>query len=167
MSVATEPRHSQAATIKQAQTAAEIAAARLLFEEYAGWIGINLDFQNFATELATLPGGYAPPSGALLLLIEGETPVGCVAMRPFAPPAICEMKRLYVRPTLRGRGYGEALVHAIIACARAAGYERMRLDTLPAMANAQTLYRRLGFQEIPAYCYNPVPGTTYMEIKLL
>jgi len=157
---------SDSYSIKQAQAAAEIAAARMLFEEYAGGIGINLDFQDFATELATLPGAYVPPSGALLLAVEGETPVGCVAMRPLARPAICEMKRLYVRPAGRGRGYGEALVHAIIASARAAGYERMRLDTLPTMAHAQTLYRRLGFQEIPAYRYNPVPGTTYMELRL-
>ncbi len=138
----------------------------MLFEEYAGWIGINLDFQDFATELATLPGAYVPPSGALLLAVEGETPVGCVAVRPLAPPAICEMKRLYVRPSWQGHGFGEALARAIIGCARAAGYERMRLDTLPAMAPAQALYRRLGFQEIPAYRYNPVPGTTYMELQL-
>ena len=148
-------------------TPEEIALARQLFEEYASWLEINLCFQNFDKELASLPGDYALPGGRLLLAIEDEQLAGCVALRPL-PDRACEMKRLYVRPTFRGRGLGRKLVATILEAAREIGYQRMLLDTLPGkMDQALAMYRRLGFKEIDAYYDNPVEGATFMELSLV
>jgi putative acetyltransferase len=141
--------------------AGDVELVRTLFREYAGSLGVDLSFQGFEEELAALPGGY---DVVLVARIDGE-PAGCVGVRPLEP-GICEMKRLYVRPSARGTGLGRALAEAAVARARQLGYERMRLDTLPTMAAAQVLYRSLGFVEILPYRHNPVPGTTYLELRL-
>ena len=152
--------------IRPVDSPTDLATARTLFREYADSIGVDLCFQDFETELATLPGAYRPPSGALLLAVRGGEAAGCVALRPLEPPAVAELKRLYVRPSARGAGLGAALTEAALERAREAGYARIRLDTLPTMAAAQALYRRLGFREVAPYRLNPIPGALYMECDL-
>jgi len=157
---------SSAIKFLQAESSAQITQARELFLEYAKSLGFSLCFQNFDSELAALPGDYAPPRGRLLLAeVEGE-PVGCVALHPLQSE-ICEMKRLYLRPRFRGKGLGRILAERIIAEAREMGYKHMRLDTVePVMKDAVAMYRRLGFREIAPYCTNPVAGAMYMELEL-
>jgi len=141
--------------------AIDVSVARELFQEYAQLLGVDLAFQDFDREIATLPGDYDP----ILIAHWNSEPAGCVALHPLEAPA-CEMKRLYVRPQFRGHAIGRTLAERIIAEARGRGYDRMRLDTLPAMREAVALYRSLGFVEIPPYRYNPIPGTKFMELDL-
>jgi len=151
----TQPRHAQ-----------DIDEARTLFTEYSAWLGVNLCFQNFEKELAELPGAYVPPTGRLLLAIENEQVVGCVALRRLEE-GTGEMKRLYVRPEFRGKGLGRILTDAIIAAAREVGYQRLRLDTLPGrMDRAIGMYRSLGFRDIEKYYDNPYDTAAYMELIL-
>jgi len=136
--------------------AADRDAVRELLREYADGLGVDLSFQDFETELADPLAFYE-----VVLLAEG----GCVTLRRIDDET-CEMKRLYVRPTARGGGLGRRLAEAVIAEARARGYGRMLLDTLPTMTEARSLYARLGFVEAEAYRYNPIPGTTFLELRL-
>jgi len=127
---------------------------------------MNLCFQNFEQELAALPGDYAPPHGRLLLAEYEEHLTGCVALHKWEA-GICEMKRLYLRPSFRGKGLGRVLAQAIITEARNIGYQRMRLDTIePIMKDAVEMYRKLGFREIAPYRPNPIAGAMYMELLL-
>jgi ribosomal protein S18 acetylase RimI-like enzyme len=152
--------------LKEAESTAEIEEARRLYREYAEWLAIDLCFQNFEKELAELPGAYSRPRGRLILALDDKQVAGCVALRDLGG-GVCEMKRLFVRPQFQGHRLGRILAEKIIAEARAIGYERMRLDTLPEkMGRAVAVYRSLGFEEIEPYYTNPSPGTLYMELKL-
>ena len=151
--------------IGRATSVDQIATARMLFKEYEASLGIELTFQSFAREVTELPGAYAPPAGRLLLATGGAEPAGCVALRPLEG-GICEMKRLYVRPTARGARLGRRLAETVIREARAIGYARMRLDTLPSMKEAFALYQTLGFREIAPYYETPIVGTRFMELDL-
>jgi ribosomal protein S18 acetylase RimI-like enzyme len=149
----------------QATTTSDVEAVRVLFQEYADSLGVDLNYKGFDREVRDLPGDYAPPAGVLLLARNGDEVVGCVGVRAL-DERTAEMKRLYVRPSGRGLGLGRTLAEAAIDFARLAGFERMRLDTLPQMQRAQELYRALGFVTIEPYRYSAVPGTVYMELDL-
>ena len=151
--------------IVEASGPIDLADCRELFAEYQRSLGVDLAYQGFAHELATLPGKYAPPRGRLLLARDGHAAIGCAALRPLED-GDCEMKRLYVRPIARGTGLGRALATRLIAVAKEAGYAHMRLDTLPAMGPAQALYERLGFRDVAPYYDSPVPGTRFMALAV-
>ncbi len=148
----------------QVKTHRDIERIKQLFLEYADALDFDLHFQNFAEELRNLPGDYRSPKGCLILAVENDEAVGCVALRPLSPN-ICEMKRLYVNPKRRGQQIGRMLASAIITEALQRGYERMRLDTVPSMKKAKVLYESMGFKQIPTYRHNPVPGAMYFELK--
>lgn len=151
--------------IMPAHGAEAIPVARELFVEYAEQLGVDLCFQNFAEELATLPGAYAPPRGGVWLARVDGHDAGCVALRPLDAQA-AELKRMYVRRAWRGRGLGRRLGETAIGFARAAGYRAVCLDTLAGMTEALALYRSFGFRPTRAYCHNPLPDTVWMELEL-
>lgn len=152
-------------SIRDADSASDLSDARTLFEEYAASLDHDLSFQGFEDELVTLPGKYARPGGRLLLASWDGTLAGCVALRPLES-GTCELKRLYVRPAFRANRIGRTLAERIIREAREAGYSKIRLDTLPSMTSAITLYRRLGFHPIESYRENPVAGAVFLELQL-
>jgi putative acetyltransferase len=151
--------------ICRATTPDHLAGVRALFLEYATALEISLCFQNFEHELASLPGNYAPPRGRLLFAQDGDQMAGCVGVRQLEQ-GVCEMKRLFVRPAWRGRRLGRALAETIIAAACEIGYDCMRLDTLDSMQPAISLYRSLGFRQIPPYYDNPSQNVVFMELPL-
>jgi|GEM_PF-3744 carbonic anhydrase len=152
-----------------AEHIAELDQVRQFFRNYAAWLGVDLCFQNFDEEMATLPGRYAEPGGRLFYAevdAGGEKRgAGCVGIRHFAE-GVCELKRLYVDPAQRGFGIGRQLALAAIRAAREIGYRKILLDTLPAMRIAVKLYRELGFLEAPAYYQTPVEGTQFLALDL-
>lgn len=142
---------------------------REIFREYAASLPVDLAFQDFERELATLPGDYASPRGALLLARVNGLVAGCCALRPLDTadyPNACEMKRLYVRPAFRGQGLGRQLAAAALDAARVGGYDHVLLDTLDDMEAARALYKDLGFEEIPPYYHNPVAGAHYLMARI-
>jgi GNAT superfamily N-acetyltransferase len=156
--------------IKEALADPEISQARTLIQEYAMTPGVEACMQDFEREIASLPGLYGRPTGRLLLAVSHDPagvdePIGCVGLRKLEK-SICEMKRLYVRPGFRKEGVGQVLVENLIEDARAIGYAKMRLDTLPIMHEAHALYRRFGFVEIGAYLKNPTPNALCFELAL-
>jgi len=149
-----------------ATSAEQIEQVRDLFLEYQRAIGVDLCFQGFERELATLPGDYAAPRGRLYLATVDAAPAGCVALRALSATD-CELKRLYVRPAFRASGLGVVLARHAIEAARQWGYRRVVLDTLPSMTAAQRLYEKLGFRDTAPYVHNPEPGVRFMALDLV
>ncbi|BAL22857.1 carbonate dehydratase [Azoarcus sp. KH32C] len=143
----------------------ELDHVRQFFRNYAAWLGVDLCFQGFGDEMASLPGAYSAPEGRLFYAEQDAQPAGCVGLRRFSE-GVCEMKRLYVEPSFRGLGIGRELVLAAIRTAKDLGYRRILLDTLPAMRIAVKLYREMGFKEAPAYYPTPIEGTIFLSLDL-
>ena len=159
----------------RAATADDVAEVRAMLQEYVAWIGLDLAFQEIDAEVAGLPGDYAPPRGALFVAEDRGRLVGMIALRPLDEPArhaearsaaAGEMKRLFVRPEGRGQGLAKQLIARLLDEARRLGYSEIRLDTLPMMSDAQSLYVALGFDDIPPYYDTPIAGTRFMAKRL-
>lgn len=152
--------------LKEARSDKDYETGTELFREYASQIGVDLEFQDFSKEIGNIRSQYARPGGILFIAYDTDkTPLGCFGIRRLED-SICELKRMYLRKEARGRGLGKQLLARSIRMAKALGYKRMRLDTLPGMQTAIGLYKKAGFYEIDPYRFNPVAGTKYMEIKL-
>jgi ribosomal protein S18 acetylase RimI-like enzyme len=154
--------------IRPVRSPDDLEATVELFKAYAFSLGIDLSFQGFTAEMATMPGKYAPPAGELLLArdVHGK-PSGCVGLRPLPTDGCCEMKRLYVSPSARGLGLGRALIDAIVGEAMRIGYREIRLDTLPTMVEAILLYKKAGFTSIEPYYETPIAGTIFLARPLV
>ena len=147
------------------RTSEHWAMAQKITNAYVQWLGIDLSFQDINGEMERFGKEYGPPDGAYLLALAGLNPAGGVGLRKWKND-ICEMKRLFVFDAFKGKKIGPELCRALIRQARLMGYNKMRLDTLERLDQANRLYEQLGFYDIPAYRINPEPGARYMELKL-
>jgi ribosomal protein S18 acetylase RimI-like enzyme len=155
--------------VQEAETPALLEAVQALFIEYQQSLGIDLGFQNFVAEVDGLPGEYKTPGGALLVALVDGQPGGCGAFRPLPDvdyPNACEMKRLFVKPAFRRYGLGRQLAQQLMDLATRAGYSTLLLDTLDDMEAARGLYQTLGFEEVPPFYFNPLPGAHYLKVDL-
>jgi ribosomal protein S18 acetylase RimI-like enzyme len=154
--------------IIHANSPRQIDEIRSLFREYESFLDVDLSFQQFESELESLPGKYAPPSGVLLLGSNGQEALGCGALRRFGPTHehTCEMKRLYVRPKARGLGLGKKIASQLIQEAVCLGYCSIVLDTLYKLEAAIKLYKSLGFVRTGPYYDNPLSGVIYWKLDL-
>lgn len=153
-------------TVSPARSVVELTSAAALFRAYAKSLPVDLAPQGFGEELKALPGPYAPPAGELLLAKRGDHVLGCIALKPLEPPAVAEIKRLFVRPQARRIGVAQALISEILKLARTCGYREVKLDTLADMTRAITLYKSFGFRPIPAYGSHPYPGLVTLGLTL-
>ena len=160
-----EPFQNRNVSIIRVENEYHIQDVRILFREYQRYLNVDLGFQDFERELASLPGEYQPPTGILLLAKAGEKVAGCIALRVIEE-GICEMKRLYIRPEFRGLKLGRHLAESVIREAIRIGYRKMRLDTLNTLTEAMHLYESLGFKRVPPYYPNPLPDVVYWELDL-
>jgi putative acetyltransferase len=151
--------------IVKANTETLVENAKELIREYAQSLEFDLGFQDFDKEMENFPGQYAPPRGCLYVALDANQPIGCVALRNLGQ-GVCEMKRLYVKPSLRGQKVGKLLAEIVIKAARDMGYDHLRLDTIPSMKQANMLYNALGFKQIAPYRFNPIEGATFFELNL-
>ncbi len=143
----------------------DYATGKQLFLEYAQSLDFNLCFQGFEQELADIERQYGKSEGCLLLVVNDGVAIGCVGVRRWQGDTT-ELKRMYLQPAARGAGMGKRLLAAALEQARRLGYRNIRLDTLPTMETAISLYRNAGFDDIPAYRENPVEGALYLEKRL-
>lgn len=152
-------------TIAPATSSEDIAAVRAVFEDYLvfieDYLGASLCFQGTETEFATFPQIY----DVLLLAKVNGAPVAACGVKPFKP-GICELKRLYCRPSGRGHNLGRRLTEAAINHARGLGYSHMYLDTDAGLTHANHIYEALGFTDIEQYYDTPLGCSRYMALAL-
>ena len=163
--------------IAQAETPEQVDDARTLFGEYATDLGWDLSSGRLAGEMASLPGPYSPPEGALLVAYVDGTPAGALGLQRVPPETRIEgvdvetsgeLKRLFVHPDFRRAGVGRAIMQAAEAAARARGYTQLLLTTnADMMPLAQGLYDSLGYVETVPYRNDmPWPAIRWMRKEL-
>lgn len=148
-------------TIERAESPEDIIAVKQIFREFVEFLPIDLGFQGIEEEMARFPGDFK----FLLLAKLAGKPVGAVALKEHTPD-VCEMKRLFVRPEAQGSGAGRKLCEHLMKDAKDAGYKTMLLDSLRRLDAAVALYKKLGFQEIEPYNFNPEGDVVYMKRAL-
>ena len=154
-------------SIIQASDESGYAAAAQLFRDYAKSLDFSLCFQDFDKELTILPEMYGPPTGAILLVTEGDKYIGVAGLRKITGENTCEIKRMFIRPGHQGKGIGKALMARLLETARQLGYQTVKLDTLgERMQAAVKLYKHFGFEMTTPYNYNPHDEVVYFELAL-
>ncbi|HSC54706.1 MAG TPA: GNAT family N-acetyltransferase [Phnomibacter sp.] len=148
--------------IIEATTAEEFVIAKALFIEYQQFLNVDLCFQQFEKELASLADMYSAPTGSLLLAVQSGKPVGCVALR-YKQAQVCEMKRLYVQDRCRNSGIGKLLVQELLLKSITLGYKKIILDTLERLSPALHVYTQFGFRDCEPYYGNPLQGVRFMQ----
>lgn len=166
------------ADLRDAKLPRDLESVGRLWLDYLTWgndelesrYGFRLPVQDAVEhDLATIA-KFQPPDGRLLLAFEDDAAVGTACMRRIGPDT-AEIKRMYVQPSHRRAGVGRAMLNELVAAARTAGYQRIRLDSPDFMRAAHRLYRSTGFQEIASYPESEIPDEykshwVFMERRL-
>ena len=166
--------HAPPFTLRVVDSPELVAIARTLMAEYAALPHTTGRWTTAAEDIAALPGAYVPPAGVLLVATshgaeafdDDSDALGCGGLLPLQNPADAEIKRVYVRPSARGRGVGEAITRELMRFAENTGYRRVLLDTAPELETAIRLYERLGFTHIGPYKPGLLPDAVCMQISL-
>lgn len=137
----------------------------MLIREYAATLGFDLAFQNFDKEMTALSEMYNDNEGGLFIAYVDAKPVGVAGVRRFNTTD-AEVKRMYVKTTVRGLGVGKLLLQKCIEAAAKLEYRAIKLDTTSDMKAAMKLYTAHGFVEIDAYRFNPQENARYFELVL-
>ena len=133
--------------IEAADDPAVAAIIREVMTEF-GAVGCQYSIED--PEVDAMSAAYAGPGSAFFVVERDGRILGCGGMGPLAggEPDVCELRKMYFRPELRGSGMGAKLLQAILEAAKAAGYTRCYLETLERMEQARRLYARHGFATI-------------------
>jgi len=151
--------------IIRADTVKQFEDAAVLIREYAAWLNFDLSFQNFESEMASLPAMYNDVDGGLFIAYLDKLPAGVIGLRRFEGSQ-GEIKRMFVKDSARGQGIGRMLLRKCIHTAKTLNYKLLKLDTTDDMKSAIKLYEDHGFVETGAYRFNPEKGARYFELKL-
>jgi putative acetyltransferase len=151
--------------VREVDAPDDIAAVRELILAHVQARATTPGVEYMRADAMSLPGRFSAPRGGLWLARAGDVAAGCVALRPLDDSA-AEVKRMYVDPAWRGRGVGRALLLALVAGARARGYQVLRLGTLHDMTHAQALYQSFGFVPIERYRPDELIDTRFYQLIL-
>ena len=144
--------------IYQAENHDDFSEVRGLLLEYLTWAtsqakehyNVEVDVDDMLHQSIAELDLFTPPSGRLLLVKEDEAIAGIACMKKLRDDT-CEIKRMYVRPSFRGKQIGRSLLNALIQDAKEIGYSKILLDSARFMEAAHKLYRSTGFKEIELY----------------
>jgi GNAT superfamily N-acetyltransferase len=133
---------------------ADALTGRALLDAYLSDLRVRIDGFDEARSVSAAPEEMAPPGGAFLVGYLAGRPVACGGIKDRGD-ATAEVKRMWVAPEARRRGLGRRLLAALEEAARAAGHDRVVLDTSARQPEALALYLAAGYAEVPDYNGNP------------
>lgn len=133
--------------ITQADNDAVAAVIRTVMTEF-GAVGAGYSIED--PEVDEMFATYSQKGHAFFVIDLAGSVAGCggIGTLADAPPDVCELKKMYFLPSLRGMGAGRKLAEHCLATAPTLGYRRCYLETLESMTSARALYRKLGFADI-------------------
>ena len=162
----------------QATSKEDFIKVKELFIEYMEWVlenlseeyGITFDVRELVSQDMDNIEIFSPPHGRLLLVTVDSNVVGLSCLRNIGD-GIGEIKRMYIQPKFRGKGYGKGLMEYLYQEAKKIGYHSLRLDSVNFMKAAHGLYRSFGFKEREPYPESEIPEEiheywVFMELEL-
>lgn len=153
-----------AISVRQARRDVDLDDVGALWGEYLRWAneqfdaeyGFRLDVEDVLERNLADLSPFEPPRGRLLLAFDGNIAVGVGCLQSVRPDT-AEIKRMFVRPSARGRGIGKLLLDRLVEAAREIDCDHVLLDSTRFMHAAHALYRSVGFIEIEPYPESEIP----------
>ena len=163
---------SSSSALRRVESREEVDAAVTLAWEYGQWMvqvakreyGIDAEAES-EQGLGSSIDQLLAPRGRLYLVEVDGVPVGLGGLKPVSDE-IAEIKRIYLRPSARGHGLGRQLLDQLLTDARELGVKLVRLESAAFMPEARSLYRSVGFKEVPAFSgeFAAIPGAQEIQV---